>query len=178
MRLNVGCGADTWGDVRLDLSKNSWMARGKSSLNMIADACYLPFKDKCFDELRIHEVLEHIRDWKKALLECCRVSKRISVSVPVDSYMPKQYIRWLLPTLTHPKVLLNLTKSVYLKYVLGLRLRTRDHLWQFNVNTLIRTMRETGVDYLGLVKVSGRAFIFDTVRCLFRIFTVAGRKRK
>jgi len=75
VKLNVGCGADVWGDVRVDTLEGKWMALGKSSANLLADARYLPFKDKCFDELRIHEVLEHIPDWKKAFFECCRVTR-------------------------------------------------------------------------------------------------------
>lgn len=146
MKLNVGCGADIWGDIRVDVLRDSFMAMGKSTANLLADARYLPFKDKCFDELRMHEVLEHIPDWKKALHECCRVAKKMSITVPVDSYMPRHYVNWVLNliTTTQPKRLLRFFDPAYLKYVLKLRARTKEHLWQFDINTLTSLIRKAG----------------------------------
>lgn len=143
MKLNVGCGSDTWGDIRLDVSKHHWMTMGKSSVNLIADAQCLPFKDKCFDELRAHQVLEHIRNWKKALRECCRVAKKISITVPVDSYMPRSYIRWFLNTLTNPKYMLKLALARP-RCILKLKQRAEEHLWQFNIEVLTFMIRKHG----------------------------------
>lgn len=143
MKLNVGCGSDSWGDIRLDVSKDHWMTMGKSSANLIADAQCLPFRDKCFDELQAYQVLEHIRDWKKALCECCRVAKKISISVPVDSYMPRNYINWFLPTLTNLKYMLKLA-IVRPRYILKLHQRTKEHLWQFNIKVLTSMIRKHG----------------------------------
>jgi len=132
MKLNVGCGPDTWGDVRLDVSLDYWM--GNSTANIVADAQNLPFKDNSFSELRIHEVLEHLPDWKKALSECCRVTReKLSISVPVDSYLPRS--AWI--TIFHPK-------PSHLRALLLLRKRTLEHLWQFNVDVLTFLLKKFG----------------------------------
>lgn len=119
---------------------------GRSPANLLADARYLPFRDKCFDELRIHEVLEHISNWKRALDECCRVSWQMSVTVPVDSYMPRHYFNWFinLLTTTQPKRLLRFLDPEYIKYVLKLREKTQEHLWQFDIDTLTSIIRKAG----------------------------------
>jgi len=90
MKVNVGCGHDPWGNVRLDISKTvpRWLGK-KATANLIADARFLPFRNKCFEELRSYHVLEHIEDWEKALSECRRVSSKLNVRVPVVSNMPK-----------------------------------------------------------------------------------------
>jgi len=60
--------AQTLGET-LDYAKKpkEYYLTGESSANLIADAQRLPFIDKCFSELRAFHVLEHIRNWKKAL---------------------------------------------------------------------------------------------------------------
>lgn len=146
MRLNVGCGTDSWGDIRVDVSRSTFWAMGRSSANLLADVRCLPFRDKCFDELRIHEVLEHIPDWKKALRECCRVAKKMSITIPVDSYMPRHYVNWFinLITTTQPKLFLKFFDPAYLKYVLKLRAKTKEHLWQFEINTFTSLIKKAG----------------------------------
>jgi len=165
MNLNVGCGADKWGDVRLDMSRDHWMTIGESSANLIADARYLPFRDECFDETRIHEVVEHIEEWRKALLECCRVSTRLSVTVPINSYMPKQYINWILPLLTGPRNLLKYAKKGNLKHVIRLRQRTMEHRWQFDVGTLTSVLKEAGFDNIN-VEGTDYYFLVDFLKLL------------
>jgi hypothetical protein len=83
LKLNVGCGRDSWGDVKLEIDRDYWLHK-RQSINFFADARFLPFRDKCFEELRIYHVLEHIQDWKQALSECCRVSRTVSVEVPKE----------------------------------------------------------------------------------------------
>jgi len=112
MRLNVG-----------------WTA------NLIADAQYLPFKDKSFDELRIHEVLEHIPNWRKALSECCRVARKISITVPVDSNILQNALR---------SIVLIVPTLKFFKSMLGLPKRTREHLWQFDTKMLTRRIEQLG----------------------------------
>jgi len=118
----------------------------RPSANLLADARYLPFKDECFEELRMHEVLEHIPDWKKALHECCRVAKKMSITFPVDSYMPRHYVNWFinLITTTQPRRYLRFLDPAYLKYVLKLRAKTKEHLWQLDINTLTSLIRKAG----------------------------------
>jgi len=36
LKLNIGCGSDTWGDIRIDIDPKA------SAVNLIADAHYLP----------------------------------------------------------------------------------------------------------------------------------------
>ena len=160
MKLNVGCGSDEWGDIRLDVSKNHWMTPGKSSANIIADARYLPFQDKCFAETRVHEVLEHIHEWRNALHECCRVSRKLSITFPVNSYMPKQYVYWFLAIVTRPKRLLKFVNPVYLKYVSRLRQRTIEHRWQFDGNVLVSLLKERGFHNVK-VETTGHYFVID-----------------
>ena len=86
--INVGCGSDSWGDVKLDCArapKEYYLTNNQSSANIIADARHLPFIDKCFSELRAFHVLEHIKDWEKALKEWCRVANKVKIRVPTNS---------------------------------------------------------------------------------------------
>lgn len=137
MRLNVGCGADQWGDIRLDITrKPSYHHRSglPATVNIIGDAQHLPFRNDSFEELRIHEVLEHLADWKKAVSECIRVSEKISITVPIQSYLPLHYLTSIYaPTLNN------------LKLIMALPERTREHLWQFNVETLKAMLEGKGL---------------------------------
>lgn len=137
VKLNVGCGADTWGNVRLDVSRKYWMARGKSSANILADAQHLPFRNKSFGELRAHEVLEHLPYWRLALSEFCRVSKKISITVPVDSFLPRN--DWMILFLPTP---------TYLRFLVRLPQRAKEHLWQFNVNVLESLLKKAGFSHV------------------------------
>lgn len=137
MKLNVGCGADKWGDIRLDVTRNpAYHHRSgrPATCNIIADAEHLPFKNRCFDELRIHEVLEHLPDWQKAILECKRVAQKISITVPIQSFLPLHYLSSIYaPTKNNFKLILSLPK------------RTREHLWQFNLGGLMVFLVKKGL---------------------------------
>lgn len=50
--------------------------------NIVADAHFLPFKDKSFDYAILAEVLEHVENPKKVLQEAERVSKIVVGTVP------------------------------------------------------------------------------------------------
>ena len=73
LTLNVGCGCDSWGDVRVDIERFSWRYRKPTTANVIADAHHLPFRDKIFTHVRCWHVLEHLKDPRKALKELRRV---------------------------------------------------------------------------------------------------------
>lgn len=47
----------------------------------LGDLCFLPFKDKSFDATMCVHVLHLIREWKTALREICRVTRRATVSM-------------------------------------------------------------------------------------------------
>jgi len=85
MNLNIGCGCDKWGDIRVDIQRFSDIFYNKkTSANVIADIQSLPFKPKIFDETRCFHVLEHVSNPKQALKELKRVTKgRIIIRVPI-----------------------------------------------------------------------------------------------
>lgn len=62
MSLNVGCGGDRWGKVRLDIARNV-------RPTIIADIQHLPFVDNSFDVAKASHVLEHVNNPYEALDE-------------------------------------------------------------------------------------------------------------
>ncbi len=86
MNLNIGCGGDPWGDVRLDLDYRT-QTGVPSKLNIRADAHNLPFRDSAFDEVRCWHVLEHVKDPRRVVSEIKRVSRKASMRFPIyDGY--------------------------------------------------------------------------------------------
>lgn len=82
--LNAGCGAETWGDVRVDIERNvSTLFQGQSSVNVIADVQFLPFRNQSFSETKCFHVLEHVDNPKLALSELRRVSEKVVIRVPI-----------------------------------------------------------------------------------------------
>lgn len=82
--LNIGCGQDAWGDIRIDVSCSffDWHFRPV----LLADACYLPFRNGVFRKVKASHVLEHVSYPHKALEEMVRVStEEISLRFPVES---------------------------------------------------------------------------------------------
>ena len=71
--LNVGCGGDEWGDVRVDLAYRT-QTDVPSRLNLRADAHHLPFRDRAFEVTKCWHILEHLKDPHLALREINRVS--------------------------------------------------------------------------------------------------------
>ncbi len=78
--LNIGCGSDTWGDIRIDINPNAIGA------TRIADAHDLSFlHNESIAEIRCQEVLEHVENPSQVLREMKRVLKDngvIRLSVP------------------------------------------------------------------------------------------------
>ncbi|MCK4953497.1 methyltransferase domain-containing protein [Candidatus Bathyarchaeota archaeon] len=71
--LDVGCGIKMHGAPNTDV--NCGLGKQKFWNNFIrCDARYLPFRNKIFKVVYCHHVLEHIQDYKKALLELVRVT--------------------------------------------------------------------------------------------------------
>lgn len=69
MELNLGCGGDSGGDVRLDAFREG------TSANIVADCQHLPFRDECFDSVREVNVFEHLPNPGRHLQEVRRVLK-------------------------------------------------------------------------------------------------------
>jgi len=75
--LNVGCGTDPYGNVRIDIVIQRQFYEEKNKLNLIADAHNLPLRRKVFFESRCFHVLEHLTYPNKAINEINRVTKGI-----------------------------------------------------------------------------------------------------
>ncbi len=66
--LNVGCGEQAYGDVRID--------KYRGSANVICEVERpLPFRDETFDEVYSRYVFEHLRNPSQVLSEMARVAK-------------------------------------------------------------------------------------------------------
>lgn len=55
---------------------------------LLSDVCYVPFADNCFDAAICIHVLHLLREWKLALREMCRVTRRIMVSTIYEGENP------------------------------------------------------------------------------------------
>jgi hypothetical protein len=75
VRLSIGCGADPWGDVRLDVSLINQIGI-RNSPNLLASATQLPIRTSTIGEIKCLHVLEHIIKWESVLFEIIRVSDR------------------------------------------------------------------------------------------------------
>jgi ubiquinone/menaquinone biosynthesis C-methylase UbiE len=64
--LNLGCGDDQYGDVRLDLFPTK-------GANVVGDSQQLPFKDSVFSEVYERNVFEHLPNPAQHLVEVRRV---------------------------------------------------------------------------------------------------------
>lgn len=83
--LNAGSKEDPaglkrdFGAINLDINKFD-------GVDVIADACMLPFKDKSFDLVILGDCLEHISDHEKAIKEARRVGKIVVATIPTREY--------------------------------------------------------------------------------------------
>lgn len=128
LKLNVGCSTDLWGDVRLDIT--SLYLKSKSSANIYADAQNMPFMDKAFEETKAWNILEHLPNWRCAIKEWCRVtSEKIQILVLIDAGFKKQ------------ELIAELFSLNFL-YIVKLPNRRREHLWQFNSQSIIRELEK------------------------------------
>ena len=87
-RLDVGCGHHKMGEVGIDREKTE-------SVDVLADARMLPFRENAFDCAIAHHVLEHIPEVTQAVLELKRVSKSsVIIAVPrfEDSFVHPGHI--------------------------------------------------------------------------------------
>ena len=69
LTLNLGCGEDMRGDVRLDFVPTS-------ATNVVGDCQQLPFKDDAFAEIYERNVFEHLPNPAQHLLEVKRVMQK------------------------------------------------------------------------------------------------------
>ena len=130
--LNVGCGSDHFGDLRLDrvhhyLGKNT-------CANLIADACYLPFRNNSFDHIRAFDVIEHTDNWKTAVIELIRVSKgQIEIRFPQGDGFKQHALASLL--------------SLRVKELPLFALSRKLHKWQINPESFNRFLAARNVKF-------------------------------
>jgi len=123
--LNVGCGLDSWGDVRVDVAFT--FATWHLAPTVLADACYLPFKDGSFEVTKANHLLEHLENPFKALNEMLRVStKRIILSFPTQYDVLPWFISNIFPI---PNF-----SALQLPYLTRKR---RLHLWIINPSIIV-----------------------------------------
>ena len=79
--LDVGCGIRNRASVRIDILKTK-----RNTLNVLASAEYLPFRNKVFERALCFHVFEHLKKPKQALKELNRVSKSLVVKIPFLFY--------------------------------------------------------------------------------------------
>ena len=66
--LNLGCGNDKRGTVRIDMNS------AQSARNIIADAHFIPLRDKTISKTLCKSVLEHVETPIKVILEMKRIT--------------------------------------------------------------------------------------------------------
>lgn len=76
--INLGCGNDEWGDVRVDLDTASSAANYEWNL----DRMPLPFHDKQFSEARLFHVLEHMDRPQALFNEAVRIADSVHCKFP------------------------------------------------------------------------------------------------
>jgi hypothetical protein len=126
--LNVGCGADKWGDVRIDQGKYSETCGygGQTTANIIGSAEFLPFRDDVFRDARAFHVLEHVPNPQRALDEIRRASHGANVRVPVSNAcsMLIEFLRFNFCVLVAPR-----EASTILLEIIRWPKRYSDHRW-------------------------------------------------
>lgn len=76
--LNVGCGEDEWGDIRLDIKR-------QFSPTIVADAHNLPFRKNSFKIAKASHILEHLSNPNEAMNELLNVTtEKLIIAFPTE----------------------------------------------------------------------------------------------
>lgn len=94
MILNLGCGDDSYGDIRADLTRSS-------TINLICDAHFLPFRSNIFSIAYSKNLFEHLQNPMLSLKEQKRVLKTGGKVVLITDNAA--YWRFYLPSNVHRK---------------------------------------------------------------------------
>jgi hypothetical protein len=160
MTLNVGCGQDNWGEVRVDVDYET-QTHFESKLNVRADAHHLPFRDKAFTFGRCWHVLEHLENPSQVLFELWRTCERLDIRFPVDE---GYYMQMIIGCL-------NLDIQMFLGAYRTLR--GRFHLWRIGPSFLERSLKDQTGCSLSSATVSERFIGYPSPRLL-----LSGRKSR
>lgn len=132
LTLNIGCGADKFGEVRLDQPKQ--FLNYAMQPNILGDACHLPFQDHVFDMVKFTSVIEHLHDPTKGLEEAMRVCrKHLVIAFPTERDIWPTVLVYLFPP----------NRNLF--YVLKNR-SDRLHLWRFSSQGVVKFLRSRGFD--------------------------------
>jgi hypothetical protein len=130
--LNVGCGLDLWGDVRIDRGCEFLDWRFKPTI--LADAHYLPFRNGAFKKAKSSHVLEHLKYPVKALNELTRVTQEeIILRFPTEKDIWPLVISRLFPFPHIPS----------LKMAYQTR-KGRLHLWIIDPKAIVKYLARKG----------------------------------
>jgi len=130
--LNVGCGLDPWGDVRIDVAFT--FANWQLKPSILADACYLPFQDQAFEVVKAGHLLEHVKTPFEALDEILRISsKTVILSFPTKYDVLPWFVSNIFPI---PSL-----SAFRLPY---LTRKKRLHLWIINPEIVIKYLKKKG----------------------------------
>ncbi len=89
--LNLGCGPDNWGDIKVDIAFRT--QTGLPSLpDVIADAQQLPFRDCSFSFCRCWHVIEHVDGPRQVINEIRRVADHASIRFPTDNGVTSRFL--------------------------------------------------------------------------------------
>jgi len=138
--LNAGCGNDPFGNVRLDLTEDSFTAPSRrTSANIYASIEYLPFRDKVFKHVRCFHTLEHCKNPELALTELRRVGMEVHLKYPVShkySYLIEliTLLEYTLYIFTKRRPVLYLKAAIQqFKEIIRWRERYGDHKWYISI---------------------------------------------
>ncbi len=92
--LNLGCGPDEWGDVRVDKAFKT-QTGVPSRANVIADAHYLPFRADSFNDCRCFHLIEHCKKPADVVSEIRRVSDNCTLRFPMGDITRNTIINFL-----------------------------------------------------------------------------------
>jgi hypothetical protein len=164
LRLNIGCSDEAWGDIKLDIAETYHNVKSKA--NMYADAQKIPFRDRVFEETKAWNILEHLPKWRLAIREWCRVTEnKLEIEVPIDAGMMRQEI--------FAKIL-----SLDFHFLLELRPRKKEHLWEFNPHVLIKELKKNDFSAEFFFELAPLVFRDDNRLCKIRIVRLIREKQK
>jgi len=87
--LNLGCGNDNRGTVRIDINP------ARSAINLVADAHFIPIRDKAIGNTFCKSVLEHVKSPFKVVIEIKRVTENKIVLITPNMINVRRIIRSL-----------------------------------------------------------------------------------
>jgi len=94
MMLDIGCGQNKKGDIGLDVRKTN-------SVDIVADARMLPFKDESFDHVYSSETIEHFShlEVRSVVAEWVRILKKDGViEIQCPDLRARAFLFFLSPT--------------------------------------------------------------------------------